>query len=86
MLSVFMPTVKFARLLLVLLSVALVGDLLLLPAILASPFGRLFRAKQVEKKVTGRVTDPSEKATENSGENPNQNVQDTRVGPPPNSV
>ena len=45
MLSVFMPTVKFSRLLLILLSVALVGDLLLLPAILAGPLGKLFRAK-----------------------------------------
>lgn len=46
MFSVFMPTVRFARLLLVLLSVALIGDLLLLPAILASPLGKLFRAKK----------------------------------------
>lgn len=46
MFSVFMPTVKFARLLLVLLSVALVGDLLLLPAILASPLGRLFHRRK----------------------------------------
>ncbi len=41
--SVFMPTVRFSRLLLILLVTALVGDLLLLPAILASPAGFLFR-------------------------------------------
>lgn len=45
MFSVFMPTVRFSRLLLVLLSVALVGDLILLPAILASPLGKLFRRR-----------------------------------------
>ncbi len=48
MFSVFMPTVRFARLLLILLSVALVGDLLLLPAILASPLGRLFQKKKTK--------------------------------------
>lgn len=46
MFSVFMPTVRFSRLLLVLLSVALIGDLLLLPAILAGPLGKLFRRKK----------------------------------------
>ena len=50
MFSVFMPTVKFARLLLVLLCVALVGDLILLPAILAGPLGKLFRPKQTPRK------------------------------------
>ena len=63
MLSVFMPTVKFSRLLLVLLSVALVGDLLLLPAILAGPLGKLFRAKPVqkgeEKQKRSPLTEPT---------------------------
>ncbi len=39
----FMPTVRFSRLLFILLFAALVGDLFLLPAILAGPAGKLFR-------------------------------------------
>ena len=38
-----MPTVKFALLLLIMLLTALLGDLILLPAILAGPAGILFR-------------------------------------------
>ena len=49
LLSVFMPTVKFAGLLSVLLMMALVGDLLLLPAILAGPAGHFFRFKKKKK-------------------------------------
>jgi len=53
--SVFMPTVRFSRLLVILLTTALLGDLILLPAILAGPAGLLFRlksrfAKTPEKK------------------------------------
>lgn len=40
MLSTFTPTQRFGTLMLTLLAAALVGDLLLLPAILASPFGK----------------------------------------------
>ena len=48
--SVFMPTVRFSRLLLILLMTALVGDLILLPAILAGPAGVLFRLKRRKKE------------------------------------
>lgn len=48
--SVFMPTVRFSNLLCILLMTALVGDLILLPAILAGPAGLLFRLKN---KITG---------------------------------
>lgn len=41
----FMPTVRFSRLLFVLLFAALIGDLFLLPAILAGPAGSLFRKR-----------------------------------------
>ena len=41
--GVFMPTVKFALLLMIMLMTALLGDLILLPAILAGPAGKLFR-------------------------------------------
>jgi hypothetical protein len=40
--SSFVPTSRFAWLILVLLVAALIGDLVLLPAILAGPLGRLF--------------------------------------------
>lgn len=48
--GVFMPTVKFASLLMIMLMTALLGDLILLPAILAGPAGILFRLKSVKKK------------------------------------
>jgi predicted RND superfamily exporter protein len=51
MFSVFMPTVRFARLMLILLLVGLVGDLLMLPAILAGPVGSLFRRRLRSKPV-----------------------------------
>ena len=51
LLSVFMPTVRFSRLMLILLSMALIGDLILLPAILAGPAGLLF---QRARKLFGR--------------------------------
>jgi hypothetical protein len=41
-LSSFMPIVRFSRLMAALLAVALVGDLVFLPAILASPLGKVF--------------------------------------------
>jgi hypothetical protein len=44
--GVFMPTVKFALLLMIMLFTALLGDLILLPAILAGPAGLLFRLKK----------------------------------------
>ena len=44
--GVFMPTVKFALLLMIMLLTALLGDLILLPAILAGPAGILFRMGQ----------------------------------------
>jgi predicted RND superfamily exporter protein len=47
--GVFMPTVKFALLLMIMLFTALLGDLVLLPAILAGPAGLLFRLKKKKK-------------------------------------
>ncbi len=41
--SDFVPTRRFAVLMLGLLMAALAGDLILVPAILLSPLGRLFR-------------------------------------------
>ena len=53
--GVFMPTVKFASLLTIMLLVALLGDLVLLPAILAGPAGMLFRLKKKKKKKESSV-------------------------------
>ena len=47
--GVFMPTVKFALLLSIMLLTALLGDLILLPAILAGPAGILFRLGKRKK-------------------------------------
>ena len=44
-LSTFTPTQRFGTLMLVLLSAALVGDLVLLPALLAGPAGRWFKPR-----------------------------------------
>ncbi len=44
-LSTFTPTQRFGTLMLVLLAAALVGDLVLLPALLAGPLGRFFKPR-----------------------------------------
>ena len=72
--GVFMPTVKFSLLLMVMLLTALLGDLILLPAILAGPAGILFRmGKRVpspedppndEDYVDGSVGGDPERQTE----------------------
>lgn len=47
-LSDFVPTSRFAVLMACLLLLALLGDLLLLPALLLSPLGRLFEPRRIE--------------------------------------
>ncbi len=55
-LSTFAPTQRFGVLMLVLLATALVGDLVILPALLASPFGKLFGQPSTPKNsVTGEL-------------------------------
>ncbi len=48
--GIFMPTVNFAMLLMIMLFTALLGDLILLPAILAGPAGILFRGKKKQQE------------------------------------
>ncbi|MEM6981342.1 MAG: MMPL family transporter, partial [Planctomycetota bacterium] len=61
-LSSFVPILHFAYLMVLLLAAALIGDLVLLPAILAGPLGRLFESKRkraagfVASSTTNRVT------------------------------
>ena len=50
----FMPTVRFSRLLFILLMAALIGDLVLLPAILAGPLGKWFRQRTNGKADSGK--------------------------------
>lgn len=45
-LSTFTPTQRFGSLMLVLLAAALIGDLVLLPALLAGPLGRFFKPRE----------------------------------------
>jgi len=45
-LSTFTPTQRFGTLMLVMLMTALLGDLVLLPALLAGPLGRWFRRRE----------------------------------------
>jgi uncharacterized protein len=49
--SEFVPTSRFAWLMATMLVSALIGDLLVLPAILAGPLGRLFERRRVSQSV-----------------------------------
>jgi predicted RND superfamily exporter protein len=49
--SKFIPTSRFAWLMATMLAAALVGDLLLLPALLAGPLGRIFERRKVAKPM-----------------------------------
>lgn len=68
-LSTFTPTQRFGTLMLALLGAALVGDLIFLPALLASPLGRIFTMRP--KKPSGHpgASDSSNLASDdNNGE------------------
>lgn len=67
MLSDFMPTVRFSRLLFILLMAALVGDLILLPSILAGPAGRLFRRSRKPKSISSDPTKKGENRSKKRG-------------------
>ncbi|TWT84165.1 MMPL family protein [Planctomycetes bacterium CA13] len=54
-LSTFTPTQRFGTLMLVMLAAALVGDLILLPSLLAGPLGRFFKPRV---PVDGPVVEP----------------------------
>ncbi|MEZ6099673.1 MAG: MMPL family transporter [Pirellulaceae bacterium] len=58
-LSTFTPTQRFGTMMLTLMATALVGDLIMLPALLASPLGNLFSTKkQPSGKTTGHEDEP----------------------------
>ncbi|MEM6688866.1 MAG: MMPL family transporter [Planctomycetota bacterium] len=61
-LSTFTPTQRFGTLMLVMLGAALVGDLILLPALLAGPLGRVFKPRggggqPVEPAMSEQITE-----------------------------
>jgi predicted RND superfamily exporter protein len=64
LLGVFMPTVNFALLLCIMLFTALVGDLILLPAILAGPAGNLLRMKNRRRKARHAANEPPPNSSE----------------------
>ena len=57
-LSTFTPTQRFGSLMLVLLASALIGDLILLPGLLAGPLGRFFKPREGSPGALG--SDPGE--------------------------
>ncbi len=59
--STFTPTQRFGLLMLTLLTAALVGDLIFLPALLSGPVGRFFLTSKKKKKPSDR-TPPKETA------------------------
>ena len=56
-LSTFTPTQRFGVLMLFLLAMALVGDLILLPALLAGPFGKYFGKEKMATGSNGEALD-----------------------------
>ena len=82
-LSTFTPTQRFGTQMLVLLLAALIGDLILLPALLASPLGRFFKTRVVPETKSGskpdsggpagdRPTDEASAAANASDQNPDR--------------
>ena len=67
-LSTFTPTQRFGILMLTLLLAALLGDLIFLPALLASPLGKLFMPSK--EKSVGPSGDSSSEQPGESGPNP----------------
>ncbi|MFN3191299.1 MAG: efflux RND transporter permease subunit [Aureliella sp.] len=58
-LSEFLPTSKFALLMILILAGAIIGDLILLPAFLQSPFGRWIGSQYTPRPATEEGTDAS---------------------------
>ncbi|MBA2117972.1 efflux RND transporter permease subunit [Bremerella alba] len=71
--STFTPTQRFGYLMVTLLAVALVGDLIFLPALLAGPLGRVFRpdrkARNKRKDDENATEEPAEE-TSSDGDTP----------------
>ena len=68
-LSTFTPTQRFGYLMMFLLSAALVGDLIFLPALLTGPLGKLF-TRGLEKKANTRQQSMTEAPAAGGSPNP----------------
>jgi predicted RND superfamily exporter protein len=64
--STFTPTQRFGTMMLTLLAAALVGDLVLLPAILASPLGKCFEPKGTDRQALQPTDIEGEPASPNN--------------------
>jgi hypothetical protein len=60
--SDFLPTSRFAWMLLALLMLGLVANLVLLPALVVGPLGRLFEAQYPRPEVAPRLAQPTRRA------------------------
>ena len=78
-LSTFTPTQRFGILMLTLLMAALLGDLIFLPALLASPLGRLFMPskEQPAKQLDGSGGERTPRGESSQAHNPPHNRQVT---------
>ncbi len=79
--GVFMPTAKFALLLMIMLFTALLGDLILLPAILSGPAGKLFRLKSTRRRLTAAKIEPPARVTERHDQPTPKHVADPNTEP-----
>src|SRR5690606_30121127 len=70
-LSTFTPTQRFGYLMVSLLAVALIGDLVFLPALLAGPLGRVFRP---DHKARSKHSDDDSDAAEEPADEPSAEV------------
>jgi multidrug efflux pump subunit AcrB len=74
-LSTFTPTQRFGTLMLAMLMAALVGDLVFLPALLASPLGRVFRTRQAIPDSSPSQFAPHIPVSAQPGASPTQSSQ-----------
>ena len=62
--STFMPTHAFGLMMLILLFMALIGDLIFLPALLAGPLGRFFEVSAIKQAEQAPSTEPDIDSTD----------------------
>ncbi len=78
-LSTFTPTQRFGTLMLVMLSAALIGDLVLLPALLAGPAGRWFKPRLHRvKQLAQQPSPPSDEPEDSGADQTEQAEEETR--------
>ena len=80
-LSTFTPTQRFGTLMLVMLFAALIGDLVLLPALLAGPLGRFFKPRAVPQTQEPSMRQPVPEALAASVE-----AETSHTHPPRSSI